>query len=89
MVDVDLTVKVANFGLSRHLDESRQKVKRSLQTSLIPSASAPESISSLIFNEKSDVYSYGSLLLELYDCNVDSLPEKVHTLSSLCRSYEF
>lgn len=39
MVDTDLVVKVADFGLSRHLDESKQKVKRSLQTSLIPSTS--------------------------------------------------
>lgn len=88
MIDGDLVVKVADFGLSRHLDESKQKVKRSLQTSLIPSTSAPESITRLVFNEKSDVWSYGSVLLELYDCDMSTVPEKVLDLSSVCHSID-
>ena len=88
MVDADLVVKVADFGLSRHLDESKQKVKRSLQTSLIPSTSTPESIARLIFNEKTDVWSYGSLLLELFDCDIDTVLERILDLSTLYQSID-
>lgn len=49
---------------------------------MIPSA--PESISCLIFNEKSDVWSYGTLLLELYDVNLEAVPAKVLELSNNC-----
>ena len=86
MVDADLTIKVADFGLSRHLDESKQKIKRTLQTSLIPSTSAPESITRLLFNEKTDVWSYGTLLLEFYDCDLKNVPQKVLELSTVCHS---
>ena len=88
MVDADMTIKVADFGLSRHLDESKQKIKRTLQTSMIPSTSAPESITRLLFNERTDVWSYGSLLLEFYDGDLENVPEKVLDLSTVCHSLD-
>lgn len=86
MVNRAREVKIADFGLSRHLDESRGRIKNSFGSSLIPSNSAPESMSDLIFNEKTDVWSYGTVLLELFGLNILTVPRRIFYLMRRCHS---
>ena len=87
MVDADLTIKVADFGLSRLFDEEIQKAKRLGNSLLVPPDSAPETAPPhFSFTEKSDVWSYGSLLTELYVGRIDIVPENAKELYGKCRS---
>lgn len=88
MVDHDITIKISDFGLSRHLDSTKEQIKRSMKTSLIPSLSAPESMFRMIFNEKTDVWSFGTLLIELYDHDIDTVPNSVLELSLICHNHD-
>lgn len=83
MVDSDLTIKVADFGLSRYLDETKLDIRRSMHTSLVPSNGAPESKRRNIFNEKTDVWSFGLLLMDLF---AGEVPSKILEISSVCFS---
>lgn len=88
MVDRDLSVKIADFGLSRPFNKTTQQCVRSGKTFLIPVNSAPESMNELIFNEKSDVWSFGHILLEFYSELVVHMPRKVHEVFTDCHNMD-
>ncbi|KAK9832796.1 hypothetical protein WJX81_001956 [Elliptochloris bilobata] len=63
LVDKDFTIKVCDFGLSKQRLSTWLSTKSQAGT---PEWTAPEVLRSQSFNEKSDVYSYGVILWELF-----------------------
>eukprot|EP01114_Cavostelium_apophysatum_P018373 TRINITY_DN5676_c0_g1_i1.p1 TRINITY_DN5676_c0_g1~~TRINITY_DN5676_c0_g1_i1.p1 ORF type:complete len:932 (-),score=119.97 TRINITY_DN5676_c0_g1_i1:18-2813(-) len=65
LVDAKFTVKVADFGLSRSLDNNYYKVQ-SAERTLAVKWSAPEVINSARYSSKSDVWSMGITCYEIF-----------------------
>ncbi|XP_038069408.1 hepatocyte growth factor receptor-like isoform X1 [Patiria miniata] len=66
LVDDKLVAKIADFGLSRDLDESDYYTSGEKQAKLPIKWMAPESMERKVYNTKTDVWSYGVLLWELF-----------------------
>ncbi|XP_038071244.1 hepatocyte growth factor receptor-like [Patiria miniata] len=66
MVDNRLVVKIADFGLSRDLDESDYYTSGDKQAKLPIKWMAPESMERRKYSSKTDVWSYGVLMWEIF-----------------------
>ncbi|XP_033647397.1 hepatocyte growth factor receptor-like [Asterias rubens] len=66
MVDDKLVVKIADFGLSRDLSEADYYTSGDKHAKLPIKWMAPESMERRVYNAKTDVWSYGVLLWELF-----------------------
>lgn len=75
MLDEDLVVKVADFGLSRDIYERDYYSSDNQKTKLPVKWMAPESLEKSIYNAKTDVWSYGVLLWELMTRGVVPYPD--------------
>ena len=75
MLDDQMTVKVADFGLSRDVYERAYYSSENNKTKLPVRWMAPESLEKGIYDSKSDVWSYGVLLWELLTRGVTPYPE--------------
>eukprot|EP01125_Pyxidicula_operculata_P011723 TRINITY_DN383_c1_g1_i1.p1 TRINITY_DN383_c1_g1~~TRINITY_DN383_c1_g1_i1.p1 ORF type:complete len:569 (-),score=52.98 TRINITY_DN383_c1_g1_i1:53-1759(-) len=62
LLTVNYTVKICDFGLSKMV----QKYSKTMTTSGTPHYLAPEAVEKGKFSEKSDVFSYGIILWEIY-----------------------
>jgi len=62
LLDDNYTVKLADFGMSKMI----QQYSKTMTTSGTPHYMAPESIDKGKYSEKTDVYSFGIILWELY-----------------------
>lgn len=65
LVSSELRCKVSDFGLAREVDDNRLYY-RSRGGQLPVRWTAPEALDSHVFNKKTDVYSYGILIYELW-----------------------
>lgn len=70
MLDVDRSVRVADFGLTRDIYENSY-YKSDLTKQLPIRWMAPESFEKQVFNEKTDVWSYGVTLWEIMTLGVE------------------
>lgn len=75
MLDENLTVKVADFGLSRDIYERDYYSSDNKKTKLPVKWMAIESLEKCIYNTKTDVWSYGVLLWELMTRGVVPYPD--------------
>ncbi|XP_038066372.1 plexin-B-like [Patiria miniata] len=66
MVDSDLLVKIADFGLSRDMHNSDYYTSGDVQAKLPIKWMAPESMERRVYNARTDVWSYGVLLWEIF-----------------------
>ncbi|XP_038069507.1 plexin-B-like [Patiria miniata] len=66
MVNSDLVVKIADFGLSRDMHESDYYTSGDAQAKLPIKWMAPESMERRVYNARTDVWSYGVLLWEIF-----------------------
>ncbi|XP_038066433.1 hepatocyte growth factor receptor-like [Patiria miniata] len=66
LVDDKLVAKIADFGLSRDLDESDYYTSGDKHAKLPIKWMAPESMERKVYDTKTDVWSYGVLLWELF-----------------------
>ncbi|KAL6741786.1 hypothetical protein Aduo_015007 [Ancylostoma duodenale] len=64
LYDKRFTVKISDFGLSRRGTTYKMKTMQKMPIKYM----APESLSQFLFSQKTDVYSYGILIYELYSC---------------------
>ena len=87
-VDENLNIKVGDFGLSRMI-EAEFSVHRLGENSLVPVHHAPDVING--FNEKTDVWSFGRLLFEIFSfgtCSMGDLhmiPDVIVRLMTACQ----
>jgi proto-oncogene tyrosine-protein kinase Met len=65
MLDLDLTVKIADFGLSRDVYERDYYSSDNKKSKLPVKWMSPESLEKGTYNTKTDVWSYGVLVWEL------------------------
>ena len=78
MLDNDLCVKVADFGLSKHMiSKDYYKTENSMQVMPIKWMSI-ESLEKGIYNTKTDVWSYGVLVWELMTRGIVPYPNLQH-----------
>ena len=78
MLDNDLCVKVADFGLSKHVvSKDYYKTENSMQVMPIKWMSI-ESLEKGIYNTKTDVWSYGVLVWELMTRGIVPYPNLQH-----------
>jgi len=75
MLDEDLTVKVADFGLSRDIYESSYYSSENKKTKLPVKWMALESLEKGQYSTKSDVWSYGVVLWELMTRGICPYPD--------------
>jgi len=75
MLDINLCVKVADFGLSRDIYERDYYSSDNTKSKLPVKWMSPESLEKGIYNTKSDVWSYGVLVWELFTRGVTPYPE--------------
>ena len=75
MLDDNMIVKVADFGLSRDVYERAYYSSDNNKTKLPVRRMSPESLEKGIYNSKSDVWSYGVLVWELLTCGVTPYPD--------------
>ncbi|XP_072025085.1 hepatocyte growth factor receptor-like [Amphiura filiformis] len=66
MIDENLIVKIADFGLSRDMNESDYYISTDVKAKLPVKWMAPESIGKRVYNHKTDVWSFGVLLWEIF-----------------------
>ncbi|KAL4226261.1 Macrophage-stimulating protein receptor [Mactra antiquata] len=74
MITDDMTVKVADFGLSRDVYEKEYYTSCDKKAKLPVKWMSPESLEFGLFTTKSDVWSYGVLLWELLTRGVNPYP---------------
>ncbi|KAI6228538.1 Tyrosine-protein kinase [Aphelenchoides besseyi] len=68
-------VKISDFGLSREISTSNAKYKlKNLKQRLPIRWLAPETLTSASYSQKSDVFSFGILLWEVYSDGADPYP---------------
>jgi serine/threonine protein kinase len=68
LVGSRLEVKVADYGLSRDVDEDRNYYRLTTERPLPIRWTAPESVVSLKWTSASDCYSYGVVVFEMFTC---------------------
>ena len=78
MLDEQMTVKVADFGLSREIYERAYYSIENNKTKLPIRWMSPESLEKGIYDSKSDVWSYGVLMWGLLTRGVTPYPEVVN-----------
>lgn len=89
-VDRSLQIKVGDFGLSRVLD-GHDHAHFSTGNSFIPIHHAPD-VRETGFNEATDVWSFGRVLLEIFTfgscsiCDLNFLPQPVLGIMSTCQA---
>jgi len=66
MVNEKLEIKIAGFELSRGLNHDEQQYKMNIKTSLPIKWMAIESFTDFIFSQKTDVWSFGILIWEIF-----------------------
>jgi serine/threonine protein kinase len=66
LVDSRLQVKVADYGLSRDVDEDRNYYRLTTERPMPLRWTAPESVVSLKWSSASDCYSYGIVVFEMF-----------------------
>jgi serine/threonine protein kinase len=66
LVDSQLQVKVADYGLSRDVDEDRNYYRLTTERLIPMRWTAPESVVSLKWTSASDCYSYGIVVFEMF-----------------------
>ena len=59
LIDADLNVKVADFGLARHITDRDYYKSDKLENNLPVRWMAPESLQDLKYSVKSDVWTFG------------------------------
>src|SRR5882757_6980147 len=74
MLDKDLVVKVADFGLTRDIYTEGFYKSNAKDVALPAKWMAPESLDRLIFDVKTDVWSYGVVLWELLTRGINPYP---------------
>ncbi|XP_038069389.1 plexin-B-like [Patiria miniata] len=74
MVNSDLLVKIADFGLSRDMHESDYYTSGDAQAKLPIKWMAPESMERRVYNARTDVWSYGVLLWEIFSKGAKPYP---------------
>ncbi|KAL4225932.1 hypothetical protein ACF0H5_013920 [Mactra antiquata] len=74
MIDEDMTVKVADFGLSRDIYEKEYYSSCDKKAQLPVKWMSPESLEFGLFTSKSDVWSFGVVLWELLTRGVNPYP---------------
>ncbi|XP_038069473.1 plexin-B1-like [Patiria miniata] len=74
MVDSDLLVKIADFGLSRDMHDSDYYTSGDAQAKLPIKWMAPESMERRVYNASTDVWSYGVLLWEIFSKGATPYP---------------
>lgn len=75
MLDENLVVKIADFGLSRDIYESDYYSSDNMRTKLPVKWMALESLETRVYSTKTDVWSYGVLLWELMTRGVVPYPD--------------
>jgi serine/threonine protein kinase len=66
LVDSKLQVKVADYGLSRDVDEDRNYYRLTTERPLPVRWTAPEAVVTLTWTSASDCYSYGVVVFEMF-----------------------
>jgi serine/threonine protein kinase len=66
LVDHRLHVKVADYGLSRDVDEGRNYYRLATEKPMPVRWTAPEAVTSLTWTSASDVYSFGIVVFEMF-----------------------
>lgn len=83
MIDAQMVVKVADFGLTKTLYDEQYYHSRDMQTKLPLKWLAPESLEKFVFSSKSDVWAFGVLMWELIMRGVMPYPD-VNAFDLLC-----
>lgn len=89
LIDEYMQVKVADFGLSRDVDEDRNYYRVKSNRAMPLRWMAPESVAELKFSQTTDVYSFGVLVFEVFsfaDFPFDDVGEDAAFLDFLCGS---
>ncbi len=89
LLDSDLNVKIADFGLSRDIYEKDYYRSKDTNLRLPVKWMAPESLEQQIFNTKTDVWSYGVLVWEFITRGITPYPhvDNVYILYHLKQGY--
>ncbi|XP_072025966.1 hepatocyte growth factor receptor-like [Amphiura filiformis] len=66
MVDADLIVKIGDFGRSRDMEDDYDYISQDKKAKLPVKWMAPESLDRRLYNEKTDVWSFGVLMWEIF-----------------------
>jgi serine/threonine protein kinase len=89
LLDSNLCVKIADFGLSRDIYEKDYYTDKNMKRRLPIKWMSPESLEARIFNTKTDVWSYGVLVWELITRGMTPYPhvDNVYILYHLKQGY--
>uniref|UniRef100_A0A672P608 Tyrosine-protein kinase n=1 Tax=Sinocyclocheilus grahami TaxID=75366 RepID=A0A672P608_SINGR len=85
LVASDTLVKIADFGLTKIIPVDKEYYRVTQPGESPVFWYAPESISELKFSHKSDVWSFGIVLHELFSyCDISRNPKRVHSIMMQC-----